>query len=102
MTWFVYLLWCADETLYTGITTDVERRVSEHNAGPPLGARYTRTRRPVRLVHVENAASRSAAAKRERAIKRKSRTWKLALIAANQSTLTPVQPGYDRVVWPDT
>jgi len=80
-TWFVYLLRCADDTLYTGISTDVARRVDEHNAGAPLGARYTRARRPVVLVYLESVASRSAAQRREREIKAKDRADKLALIA---------------------
>ena len=77
--WFVYILRCADGTLYTGITTDVARRVQEHNAGEPQGARYTLGRRPVTLAHVEEAASRSAASQREAAIKKLDRSSKLAL-----------------------
>lgn len=75
--WFVYLLCCADGTLYTGITLDPERRLGEHNAG--TGARYTRSRRPVTLVHLESAPDRAAASRREAAIKRLSRAHKLAL-----------------------
>lgn len=78
-TWFVYLLRCADGTLYTGVTTDPERRLREHNAGGKLGARYTRARRPVTLAHCEEAASRSEAYRREVAIKKLSRDSKLAL-----------------------
>ena len=77
--WFVYLLRCADGTLYTGITTDVERRVAEHNGNQGLGARYTRSRRPVTLAHVEPACSRAEAARREAAIKQLDRACKLAL-----------------------
>lgn len=79
--WFVYILRCADDTLYTGVSTDVERRVGEHNAGAPLGARYTRTRRPVVLVYLESVTSRSDAQRRELEIKAKDRAGKLALIA---------------------
>jgi putative endonuclease len=79
--WFVYILRCADGSLYTGISTDVSRRVAEHNAGVPAGARYTHARRPVVLVFQESAADRSAALRREKAIKACSRTAKLALIA---------------------
>ena len=79
-TWFVYILRCADGTLYTGVSTDVARRVDEHNAGAPLGARYTRARRPVVLVYQESVPNRSAALRREREIKRQDRAWKLALI----------------------
>ena len=66
--WFVYLLRCADGSLYTGITTDIERRLNEHNHSA-LGAKYTRIRRPVCLVYQEIHASRSAASKREYEIK---------------------------------
>ncbi len=76
---FVYVVECADGTLYTGWTTDVERRLKTHNAG--RGARYTRERGPVRLVYVEEQSDRRAALKRELAIKRLSRERKLRLIA---------------------
>lgn len=66
--WQVYLLLCADGTLYTGITTDLPRRLAEHNAG--RGARYTRSRLPAELVYAEPAANRSAAQRREYAIRR--------------------------------
>ena len=79
-TWWAYLVKCADDTLYAGITTDLERRVTEHNAGS--GARYTRARRPVVLVYREQGDDRSSALKREAAIKRLSRADKLALISA--------------------
>lgn len=62
--WFVYILKCADGTFYTGITTDVARRVKEHNESAK-GAKYTRVRRPLTLHYSEAAASRSDAAKRE-------------------------------------
>jgi putative endonuclease len=75
---FAYILRCADGTLYTGWTTDLERRVAEHNCG--RGARYTRARRPVRLVYAESCADRGAAMRREAALKRLSRPDKLALI----------------------
>lgn len=77
--WFVYLLMCADGTLYTGITTDVARRIAEHNGEGGLGARYTRSRRPVKLAYCEAAANRSAAALREAAIKRLDRASKMDL-----------------------
>lgn len=79
--WFIYILRCADDSLYTGVSTDVQRRVEEHNAGSPPGARYTSGRRPVSLVYQETAASRSDALRREREIKARDRAWKLALIA---------------------
>ncbi len=77
--WYVYIVQCRDNTLYTGISTDPEARVTEHNSGQNA-ARYTRSRRPVDLLYTEPAGSRSAALKREIAIKRLSRQAKLALI----------------------
>ncbi|ESS06600.1 MAG: putative endonuclease containing a URI domain protein [uncultured archaeon A07HB70] len=75
---YVYVLRCADDTLYTGYTTDVERRVAEHDAGE--GAAYTRGRTPVELLHVERYDSRSAAMSREAAVKALSRAEKAALV----------------------
>ena len=75
---FVYVLRCADDTLYTGYTTDVERRVAEHDAGE--GAKYTRGRTPVDLRYVESFESRSAAMSREHAVKQLSRRQKAALV----------------------
>ncbi len=74
----VYILQCADGTLYTGWTTDLERRLQAHNSG--RGARYTRGRRPVRLAYREEQSDRSAAQRREAAIRRLSRADKLKLI----------------------
>jgi putative endonuclease len=82
--WCVYMLRCADGTLYTGITTDIARRVAEHNGEGGLGARYTRSRRTVQLVYVEAAADRAEAARREAAIKRLDRVRKLALCASGR------------------
>ena len=81
-TYFVYILECADSTLYTGISTDPMRRLSEHNAG--TGAKYTRSRRPVRLVFKEEAGSKSDALKRELQIKKLSRMQKIRLINDTQ------------------
>ena len=78
--WFVYLLRCADGTYYAGSTTDVAARAAAHNAG--RGARYTSGRRPVTVVYVEPCGSRSAALRREHALKRLSRSEKDALIGA--------------------
>ena len=77
--WYIYIVQCSDNTLYTGITTDPTTRVTEHNSGQN-GAKYTRARRPVTLLYTEQAASRSAALKREIFIKRLPRQAKLALI----------------------
>ena len=76
--YYVYILRCSDDTLYTGITTDPERRLREHNEGP--GAKYTRSRRPVEMVYTETAADRSEASKRETEIKKFSRAQKLEMI----------------------
>ena len=77
------MLECADGTLYTGIATDLERRLEEHNHSPK-GAKYTRTRRPVKLVYTEEYSDRSAASKREYEIKKKmSRKEKLRLVSQN-------------------
>ncbi|HUW25596.1 MAG TPA: GIY-YIG nuclease family protein [Gallionella sp.] len=78
-TWLCYILSCADDTLYTGITNDLEKRLAAHNAG--TAARYTRGRSPVSLVYTEACADKSVALKREMKIKRLSRSGKLALIA---------------------
>ncbi|MFA5531257.1 MAG: GIY-YIG nuclease family protein [Thiohalomonadaceae bacterium] len=78
--WHVYVVRCADDTLYTGIARDVQRRLQEHNGLAPRGARYTRGRRPVRLCHVESFHSRAEAARREAAIKKMSRRQKDVLI----------------------
>ncbi|SHH13000.1 Predicted endonuclease, GIY-YIG superfamily [Halobaculum gomorrense] len=75
---YVYVLECTDGSLYTGYTTDVARRVAEHDAGN--GAKYTRGRTPVELVHVEAFDSKSAAMSREYAIKQRSRREKESLV----------------------
>lgn len=80
--WFVYILECADNTLYTGITKNVDKRLVEHNSDGKLAAKYTRVRRPVKLLYQESCDSRSTATKREMAIKRLSRQAKLQLIAS--------------------
>lgn len=77
--WLVYVLECADGTLYTGICTDMERRLKEHNESNK-GARYTRSRRPVSVLHTEPHVSRSAASQREAEIKKLPRVKKLQLI----------------------
>jgi predicted GIY-YIG superfamily endonuclease len=82
--WWVYVLRCADGTLYAGSTNDLERRVSAHNAG--TGAKYTRSRGPVALAWHERAPSRSAALRREAAIKRLTRQEKLRLVACPTSS----------------
>jgi putative endonuclease len=79
--WHVYIICCKDKTYYTGITTDLTRRVDEHNSSTK-GARYTRSRRPVELVYFEKAPSRSIATRREQQIKKLTLSGKEQLIKA--------------------
>ena len=81
-TWWVYILRCGDGTLYTGIALDVQARLAQHRAG--TGARYTRGRAPLELLHQEPAASRADASRREAAIKRLTRRRKLELALASR------------------
>ncbi|WP_294966655.1 GIY-YIG nuclease family protein [Sulfurimonas sp.] len=81
MSYFVYILECSDNTLYTGISTDIDRRLDEHN-NSDKGAKYTKIRRPVKLVYTEEQDDRSSASKREYAIKKLKRKEKLELINA--------------------
>lgn len=85
MAWFVYLLRCRDGSLYTGCTDNVERRLAAHQAGK--GAKYTRSRLPVELVYRETAADRSAALRREAAVKRLPRREKLKLLEGREAPL---------------
>jgi putative endonuclease len=78
VTWTVYIARCRDGSFYTGITTNRERRLAEHNSG--CGASYTRSRVPVVMVYWESAAGRSEALRRERAIKRLTRAQKEELV----------------------
>ena len=80
-TWLVYMVRCSDGTLYTGITNNLERRLAAHNSSRD-GARYTRSRRPVKLVYATAAGSHSAAARLESRIKKMGRARKKALAAA--------------------
>ena len=80
MVYYVYILECNDNTLYTGITTDLQRRINEHNFSDK-GAKYTKLRRPVHLVYNEKCSDRSSASKREYAIKKLSRKDKISLFA---------------------
>ena len=78
MAWYVYMLRCRDDSLYTGCTDDVERRLAVHRSGK--GAKYTRSRLPVTLVYQEEVADKSAALRREAAIKGLTRAEKLVLL----------------------
>ncbi|MBK5274233.1 MAG: GIY-YIG nuclease family protein [Desulfuromonadales bacterium] len=79
MKWQVYIILCSDNSLYTGITTDVERRYRQHANGS--GAKYFRGRQPLRVVYVEDNHSRSSAASREALIKAMTRVDKLSLVS---------------------
>ena len=83
MSYFVYILKCSDETLYTGITTDIIRRLHEHNHSKK-GAKYTSVRRPVELFYSEAAEDRSSASKREREIKKFTKVKKIELASKNK------------------
>jgi len=87
MKYYLYILECNDTTLYTGITTDLERRVYEHNSSSK-GAKYTKIRRPVKVVYSEEFEDRSSASKREYIIKKLSRSQKLALIKKLKTILS--------------
>ncbi|MFA5742999.1 MAG: GIY-YIG nuclease family protein [Candidatus Paceibacterota bacterium] len=80
----LYILKCADETLYTGITVDLSRRVKEHNSSG-LGARYTRSRRPAKLIYSKKFSNRSDASKEESRIKKLSRKEKLDMVESEKS-----------------
>lgn len=80
--WFVYIARCGDDSLYTGCTDDIEKRLEKHNKGK--GAKYTRGRLPITMVYCEEQENHSAALKRELAIKKLTRTSKMALIATNK------------------
>ncbi|PCJ99437.1 MAG: endonuclease [Zetaproteobacteria bacterium] len=80
MGWYVYIVECADTTYYTGITTDITRRIEEHEKG--TGAKYTKGRGPLNLIYQEKCADRSSASKREIEIKSLSKAEKLVLISS--------------------
>ena len=82
--WFVYILRCADNSLYTGITTDINKRLDQHNGVNEKGAKYTHGRRPVTLVYQEPSKSRSTASKRECVIKSLKKPLKEQLIKQQQ------------------
>jgi len=91
--WYVYILKCADNTLYTGVATELSRRVERHNAG--RGGACTRIRMPVTLAYSEECANRSAALKREAQIKKWTKEKKLALINGNISDLHNLSKSHD-------
>ena len=91
--WFLYIVQCEDKSLYTGITTNIVRRLKEHNAGK--GGGCTKARRPVALVYEEKYATRAEALKREAQIKRWSKQKKLALINGDKSLLIRLSKSRD-------
>lgn len=80
MSWYVYIVTCSDDTLYCGITSDVQRRIDEHNGELPGGAKYTRTRRPVQLAISIEVQNRSEACKIEWLVKRTPREKKIEFL----------------------
>lgn len=84
MLWFVYIVECRDGSLYTGITTNVPRRIHEHNTSNKLGAKSLRAKRPVVLRYTEKYTTQSEARKREAAIKNWTRKYKLKLIYSSK------------------
>jgi len=88
--YYLYILQCADGTLYTGISTDVSRRLLEHNSSH-RGAKYTRSRRPVKLVYSKKCLTRSRAAKTEASIKKLSRQEKIEFIKKSKSKLSVIK-----------
>ncbi|MDL2272304.1 GIY-YIG nuclease family protein [Desulfovibrio sp. OttesenSCG-928-I05] len=88
--WYVYILECADGTYYCGVTTDMERRLAQHNGLLPGGAKYTRPRRPVRVIALTACPDKSTACSLEYAVKAAPRGRKLAVLAA--------YPGIQRTV----
>ena len=86
MKWLVYIILCSDDTLYTGITTDLQRRFDQHAAGQ--GAKYFRGRQPLQIVYQESGHTRSSASKRELEIKALSRPEKSILIFSERNEIT--------------
>ena len=88
MNWHVYIILCSDESLYTGITTDLQRRFEQHASG--CGAKYFRGRQPQQIVYRESGLTRSAASSREREIKNLERSGKLALISSVKNEMVAI------------
>ena len=82
--WTVYMVRCSDNSLYTGITKDINKRLDEHNSGNKSGAKYTRSRGPVTLVYTEKAESHSQAAKREHEIKQMDKKSKEMMLLTSE------------------
>jgi putative endonuclease len=86
MNWLVYIILCSDDTLYTGITTDLQRRFDQHSSG--TGAKYFRGRKPLQVVYQESGQTRSTASRREREIKALARAEKSILIFSERNEIT--------------
>lgn len=100
MNWHVYIILCSDDSLYTGITTDIERRLSQHANG--RGAKYFGGRQPTKLVYWESNHTRSTAGKREASIKRMKPADKLRLIASDSNEMRDCNGGIPRKKVPAT
>jgi putative endonuclease len=87
MDWQVYIVICTDKSLYTGISTDVERRLYQHKSG--RGAKYFRGRKPVQLIYLESGHDLSTAIRKEASIKKMKRSKKCLLISSNTNEITP-------------
>lgn len=92
MNWLVYIIHCSDNTLYTGITNNLERRIKQHTT--QRGAKYFRGRQPESVVYIENGHDRSSASRREAAIKKLSRNEKQQLIITAQQTNKALSPSH--------
>jgi len=97
--WYIYVLLCADNSLYCGITTNLEKRLKQHNGEIKGGAKYTRSKRPCRFVYIKKAMNRSIASKEEYQFKRLSRKNKIKFI--NQElTHQPLEPSLRQLLEP--
>ena len=81
--WYVYMVRCADNSLYSGITTDISRRISEHNLDDKLAAKYTRVRRPVKLAYSQICSTRSEASQKEYQLKKLTKQKKEQLVSSH-------------------
>jgi len=98
--WYIYVLLCADYSLYCGITTNLEKRLKQHNGDIKGGAKYTRGRRPCRFVYIKKAMNRSIASKLEYQFKQLSRKKKIVLINQALPHLKNHQPHQDQPLLP--
>jgi len=97
--WYIYVLLCADNSLYCGITTNLEKRLKQHNGEIKGGAKYTRSKRPCRFVYIKKAMNRSIASKEEYQFKRLSRKNKIKFII-QELTHQPLEPSLRQLLEP--